>query len=918
MNPLFLFSLAFGATYPELEDFRKRVSTGGDLAAEANPVTLRNRDLKVGHCSIHFEDGSALPIKAGHGEHEYTAGYLFQGEGTLTVDFEERADAWNFANHMVMTARHDEERMAPIAHQEESYRVSIGRGIVISTRDDALRLLLPEPEEGDEVITDLALTADFTIVIEDRRDRVVRAIAAGATVPNRLSQMQFGGMDLRPRISDELLQRSWGGIDQDQRLLFADFITDDSFNVAAGGYRRQTSVRSEDRWMSCLEDPAGVFDRGEASQVFIHGREGSGAYHRLRVTGQGFPEEDREFKDVPGVRKRDLVPVKAELDIDAEPIKMRKHIRFDIDSTITVRATRDGVQRMALSMPVGQSQARTFELDALTDSEGNDPPWASLGSKNFSEISADGGLDGVSMVGSADDAAAEADIPDTVGLGGGGGSDAPTLTATDYSSEFSVQQNPEVRKLNPDRDWQRFDLLVLLPEPLQQGEEFVFHLDWSGEWSQIRAEDDPSTGEIIRIGQPTTGFRDILPEFYPVGNPTRWTYTATVTIPELTGFDAAVSGMASRSWRDQDKETLTWLVRGNDLVRPGIAFGKWNSHEEMVIGFPAMQIHLHPVESYALEEFGPQLRTVLQFYSKLMPPLREKEWDIYTGPLKSGHWWGGAAGDTMLELNRYSDSSAVVRNLDPYSDHTILAREVGRKYWNGLVMPGGKRDAWIATIMPEVYAAFYIRAVFGTQDYFAWMEKVRIVIEGSKGASSISGGDDELRPPVDLMGNYTGSRMGRHFYGMYIIGNSLRYMVGEELYYSSLDALLQKRKGKYVTTQLIQDTFEKTSGQDLSDFFDFWVRGGRIPEITLTTNTVDGVTRGCIEADVPFGNFQLPVSIIDHDGFRVSAALVDVIDGQGSFEVPDRKGEVSVEVDPDGLVPLRTRKVKEEDELSCF
>jgi len=907
--------MSMGATTQD--DFRKRVRTGGDLYPEARAVTLQNRDLVVGKCRIHFDDGSALPIKAGYGEHEYTAGFIFQGEGVMTLDFEERADAWNFANHMVLTADHDAERMAPIAHQEASYKVAINRGIVISTRDDAIRLLLPPPEEGEEEVTDLAQTADFTIVVEDRQDHTIRAIAAGATVPKRLSHMQMAGMDLRPVISDELLRRATGGIDQAQRLVFADFITDDSFNVAAGGYRRQTASLAEDRWLSCLEDPGGVMGRGEGSTAFVHGRDGEGNYHRLRLTGEGFPVEDRQFADVPGVRKRDLVPVKAELDVDAEPIKMRKHIAFDIDSTITVRANRDGVSRMALSLPVGQSQPRTFGLDALTDAEGNELLWAPMGTEGMrqqdSVVATTGDFEG------GVDAAGE-EIEglgvETIG-GGGGGGGGGDITVADLDQDFDIQIDPELRKMNPDRDWMRYDLLVMLPEPLMEGEEFVFQLDWHGEWSQIQAEDDPSTGSIARISQPTTGFRDILPEFYPVGNPTPWTYTATVTIPELNGFDAAVSGTASRSWRDQEKETLTWLVRGKDLVRPGIAFGKWNHHEELVIGFPAVQIHVHPVESYALDVFGPELRTVLGFYGKLMPTLYEKEWDVYTGPLQAGQWWGGNAGDTMLELNRYSGSNPSVWTLDPHSSHTMLAREVGRKYWNGLVMPGGQREAWIGTVMPEVYAAFYVRAVFGTQDYFEWMEHVRAAIEDT-GSDVVIPQDRENRKPLDLQVNRNGNNQLRHYYGMYIMGNSLRYMVGEQLYYASLDAFMEKRKGEYVTTQLIQDTFEQTSGQDLDDFFDFWVRGGRIPEITVTTNTVDGVTRGCIESSVPFGNFQLPISVTDHDGFRNTAALVDVLDGAGSFEVPERKGEVTVEVDPDGLLPLRSRDVKDNDELSCF
>ena len=68
---------------------------------------------------------------------------------------------------------------------------------------------------------------------------------------------------------------------------------------------------------------------------------------------------------------------------------------------------------------------------------------------------------------------------------------------------------------------------------------------------------------------------------------------------------------------------------------------------------------------------------------------------------------------------------------------------------------------------------------------------------------------------------------------------------------------------------------------------------------------------GCIDSDIPFGSYDLPVSIADDNG-KV-AALVDVDDGIGSFAVQGRTGAVSVDIDPDRTVLLYERRVDRTD-----
>ena len=56
-----------------------------------------------GQCSTTFKDGIIIPVYTGKPPlSERVVGVVFVGTGELSLDFEQRADAWSFANHMVI------------------------------------------------------------------------------------------------------------------------------------------------------------------------------------------------------------------------------------------------------------------------------------------------------------------------------------------------------------------------------------------------------------------------------------------------------------------------------------------------------------------------------------------------------------------------------------------------------------------------------------------------------------------------------------------------------------------------------------------------------------------------------------------------------------------------------------------------
>ena len=70
----------------------------GKDAYEAKGTTFSD-----GQCSASLSDGIIIPVYTGRPPlSERVVGVVFVGRGDLTVDLPRRADAWSFANHMVL------------------------------------------------------------------------------------------------------------------------------------------------------------------------------------------------------------------------------------------------------------------------------------------------------------------------------------------------------------------------------------------------------------------------------------------------------------------------------------------------------------------------------------------------------------------------------------------------------------------------------------------------------------------------------------------------------------------------------------------------------------------------------------------------------------------------------------------------
>jgi aminopeptidase N len=251
---------------------------------------------------------------------------------------------------------------------------------------------------------------------------------------------------------------------------------------------------------------------------------------------------------------------------------------------------------------------------------------------------------------------------------------------------------------------------------------------------------------------------------------------------------------------------------------------------------------------------------------------------------------------------------------DNHLVHRVYAHELAHQYWGHLAPPASIEDFWIAETFSEVFSCMYVGAAFDPKECASEMKDKRLYWEardpGPLATASLSRAYSTFRQPRVV-----------YDYGPYLFAEMLRPRLGKEAFFGALDLLLTEHPHEPVTTERLQQYLEAASGQDLSDFFDFWVHSGFVPHLQLSW-TVDGSdVVGEVTSDVPFGTFDVAVRVWDPKGDETKQAWaqVQVVDGVGRFVVP-RPGpakRLKIELDPDLRTLARSRAVKRVDELAA-
>jgi hypothetical protein len=938
----------------------------GDLWMDETAYKADGTTFDGGVCRYDLTEGVIIPVFSGKKPvSERRVGVVFIGKGTLTMSFPDKGDAQAFANHMVLRAGKDAKDFAAIAHGEANYVVPIENGLILSADPDLQKTLFDlEPIGAGVVIKEAEAGGEINeyYTVTENRGKTRAKITATNLIPQRRRLLELSGIDpLAMLRQDRFLYEELGAPKEDLRFI-ADFRTADHYRVAEPKQGGAGGGGDADRWLTCYRDPSGFLDSGYETMVFAHGMDREGTRHFERFDGKRLESEpDGRVANPP------FEPMQADTTIEAKPRGIgANYIDASVKSTVTVKALGQDRYSIGLSLPNWNAVPETFELQSLTDANGRELAWVGV----YSDLPTSAGQIRRTVASTTQQGANEVADASTTGsdaTAAGGDTTTAAAGAVDTTNPIEtgselddigvqmdgdMQTTGEMEILNQVTVRERYDIIAMLPNVVRAGDTLTLHLEWKtrwpyANWAAMSANNstDSNIDSTTLIAKPlgtTTGAQAFLPELLPSTGLGEWKTKTTVGVPGMgiRSYDVAVTGDTVQEWQSEDG--WKWITAQSRKARtPMVAIGGWKStYDPRAMGLPAVSVHLFSNASRYLDEFAPEVRRVLTFLDKFLPDYPFAEVDVYQGAMgdSATSYWG-SGGTDLIGIRSFMEQGvgeAEGERENAYIAQTLLARQLAGQYWGQAIQPASARDSWITNGLADAYALFYLRVALkdekhpevGFEAFNDRLAALRKNFEKRNEHNAEETGrtqNDARWIPWSLTGTTMATDVPRTMladYRTYFWVQMLRSRIGDDIFFRTLDALAQRSMGGWVSTAEVQDAFEEASGQDLDAYFDQWVHGGLVPKLEAwTQRRDDGSLVGCIHSDVPFGHLEVPVRVgepyemkgggdgKDTELMNPEEALVDVVDGWGTFRVPKQAKNAAVVLDPEFYLMTLGRKV---------
>ena len=304
-------------------------------------------------------------------------------------------------------------------------------------------------------------------------------------------------------------------------------------------------------------------------------------------------------------------------------------------------------------------------------------------------------------------------------------------------------------------------------------------------------------------------------------------YESFITVPNQ--FVVASNGRLVETTQEGGKTTYHWLEShqiATYLI--SLAISNYRVIEDSYGDLPVWHYVYPELESDARRDFSRTPEMMQVFEERLGVPY---PFDKY------GHALFENFGGAMEHQSCTSYGSPLITGDNRYD--RVVAHELGHQWFGNLVSPAEWEEIWLnegfATWTEFIWTEHINPS--GLADLMAGRESYYIDYEASAGAYSL------YAPPPSRLFGATIYQKGGWVVAM------LRYVVGDEAFFSGLRAYLESHSFGNGRTEEFKAAMEAASGQELDAFFSEWVYATGYPryETTSTSRVVPG---GRMQTDV--------------------------------------------------------------------
>lgn len=460
-------------------------------------------------------------------------------------------------------------------------------------------------------------------------------------------------------------------------------------------------------------------------------------------------------------------------------------------------------------------------------------------------------------------------------------------------------------------------LLVNLPGSVVEGSEFWISVTYGG-----RVQPQSLDREALTVGQePRETYIPIEPHYiysnrsywYPQSTVTDYA-TATVRISVPGGFEAVASGdpagppapppgVADASTRGRQ----VFLFHAAEPVRYiSCIVSRFSLVEERKVAVDgsdiALVVHANPRLTGRARGNVADAAGILQYYSSLTGGA---PYPSFLMTAVESDRPGGHSPPYFAIVNHVSASTEVVWRNDPVSFENyplfFLAHEIAHQWWGHAVGWKNYHEQWISEGFAQYFAALYAEKQRGPTLFANLIRQMRhtAVAASPQGPIHLGyrlghiRGDDRVYRAII----YNKGAMVLHM---------LRRLVGDEPFFRGVRAFYQEWKFRKAGSDDFRLAMEKATGRDLSRFFETWVYGAAIPELTFDSDVADGNATLTLEAREPV-DAAITVTITYVSG-RTEDVIVQMAGKSATMTVPLRERARSFAANADNAALVTVRK----------
>ena len=459
-------------------------------------------------------------------------------------------------------------------------------------------------------------------------------------------------------------------------------------------------------------------------------------------------------------------------------------------------------------------------------------------------------------------------------------------------------------------------LRVVLPSALRAGEEAEISIDYSAAPRRGIYFVGPDEGYPHKPVQAWTQGEDEDSRYwfpcYDYPN-NRATSEVIATVPEK--FTAVSNGALIATTANESKKTRTFHWRHDvphSVYLMSLAAGEFTLIEERAGDVP-VQYYVQPGrEDDARRAFGNTPRMIEFFARKIGVPYPYAK---YAQVAVNDFIFGGM--ENTSATTQTADTMHDARAHIDFKSDPLVAHELAHQWWGDLLTCRDWSHAWLNEGFATYFEALWCEENLGA-DEFAWN------VRQDRGGYLDEDANRYRRPLVCNRYRAPIELFDRHLYekGSLIL-HMLRRLVGDELFFKSLNLYCTRHRGQNVITQDLQRAFEDTTGRNLDYFFDQWVYKEGHPEIEVSSSFDDKRKLASItvkqthKTSDATGLFRFPVTIalMDAEG-NEQRHRVEIKDKEQVFNFVCEKAPKAVRFDPDHDIVKTLKHKRSREALS--